>query len=105
MKKTFCFILLALFFLPAGAALIHQKIHTAIVWLSWLGWFDAIIVTLMFKSRKTAVFALFLNSIFVIAGVGYHLQFLPGGWADIMVSLTDLFLGFAAYRLVTKFKV
>ncbi|MCP6718181.1 MAG: hypothetical protein KJI70_01360 [Patescibacteria group bacterium] len=101
-KRIIYALLLALFFLPAGATFIHFKIHSGIVWLPYLTLFDAIVVTLMFKSRKTAVYALFLNSIFVIIGIGFHLKFLPGGWADIMMSLTDFFTGYAVYGLVTK---
>ena len=101
-NKIIWLLLLALFCLPAGATLIHFKIHKSIVWLPYLTLFDAVIVTLLFYFKKTSVYALFLNSIFVIIGVGYHLKFLPGGWADILISLTDFFVGLALYLLVTQ---
>lgn len=94
--------MLALFCLPAGATLLHLKIHKSIVWLPYLTLFDAVAVTLLFYFKKTSVYALFLNSIFVIVGIGYHLKFLPGGWADILMSLTDFFVGIALYLLVTQ---
>lgn len=101
-NKIIWLLLLALFCLPAGATLIHFKIHKSIVWLPYLTLFDAVAVTLLFYFKKTAVYALFLNSIFVILGIGYHLKFLPGGWADILMSLTDFFVGIALYLLVTQ---
>lgn len=102
-KKIILILLLALFFLPAAATLIHLKIHE-VPWLPYLTLFDAFFVTTFFYFRRTAIFALFLNSIFVLIGTGYHLRFLPGGWSDIMISLTDLLLGVAVYILVTRDK-
>lgn len=104
-NKIIWLLLLALFCLPAGATLIHLKIHKIIVWLPYLTLFDAVAVTLLFYFKKTSVYALFLNSIFVILGIGYHLKFLPGGWADILMSLTDFFVGIALYLLVTQTNV
>ena len=101
-NKIIWLLLLALFCLPAGATLIHFKIHKSIVWLPYLTLFDAVAVTLLFYFKKTSVYALFLNSIFVIIGAGYHLKFLPGGWADILMSLTDFFVGIAIYLLVSQ---
>lgn len=103
-KKIIISLLLALFLLPAGATLIHLKIHSKIAWLPYLTMFDAFVVTALFYFKKTSVYALFLNSIFVIVGAGYHLKFLPGGWSDIMISLTDFFMGYALYLLVTADK-
>ena len=97
-------LLLGLFFLPAGATLIHLKIHSSVVWLPYITLFDAFVITALFYFRKTAAFALFLNSIFVIIGIVFHLRFLPGGWADIMISLTDFLVGYAVYLLVTQNK-
>lgn len=103
-KKIIGLLLLALFFLPAAATLIHFKIHAKVLWLPYLTLFDAVVVTTLFCFKRTAVYAFFLNTIFVIVGIGFHLKFLPGGWSDIMISLTDLFLGYVLYVLVTREK-
>lgn len=95
-------LLLALFFLPAGTTLIHWKIHQKVAWLPYLTLFDAIAVTALFYFKKTSAIALFINSIFIIIGTGYHLRLLA--WSDIMISLTDFFLGVALYLLITQTK-
>ena len=99
-KRIIWILLLALFFLPAGATLIHFKIHSQISWLPYITLFDALVITVLFYFRRTAAYALFLNSIFVIIGIGFHLRF--SAWSDILISLTDFLVGYVVYLLVSQ---
>jgi hypothetical protein len=124
-------LLIALFLLAVSGLLLHYRIHNFMVpdklntelfafdstkFLSFIfPLIDAIFVTLLFLSRKTAVYGYLLNGMIVIYGTVFMLHFSiaeisaksipPDAWIlkstlpDIGIAWCDFFIGKALYEL------
>lgn len=124
-------LLLALFLLSLAGLMLHYRIHNFMVpdkmnpgfsvfdgtrFLSFIfPLIDVVVVTLLFTSRKTAVYAYLLNGLIVIYGTVFMAHFSiaeisakaipPGAWllkstlADIAIAWGDFFVGKALYDL------
>ncbi len=130
-KKT---LLTALFLLAVAGLLLHYRIHNFMVpdklnpgtyvfdgtrFLSFIfPLVDVFLVTLLFTSRKTAVYGYLLNGILVIYGTVFMAHFSiaeiyaksipPSAWLlkstlpDIGIAWGDFFIGKALYDLIIK---
>jgi hypothetical protein len=130
-KKT---LLTALFLLAVAGLLLHYRIHSFMVpdklnpgtyvfdgtrFLSFIfPLMDVFLVTLLFTSRKTAVYGYLLNGILVIYGTVFMAHFSiaeiyaksipPSAWLlkstlpDIGIAWGDFFIGKALYDLIIK---
>lgn len=127
-------LLLALFILAVSGLLLHYRIHNFMApdqlhpgnvifdstkFLSFIfPAVDVVIVTLLFTSRKTAVYGYLLNGLIVIYGTVFMAHFSiaeisaksipPGAWLlkstlpDIGVAWADFFVGKALYDIVIR---
>jgi hypothetical protein len=127
-------LLTALFLLAVAGLLLHYRIHNFMVpdklnpgayvfdgtrFLSFIfPLMDVFLVTLLFTSRKTAVYGYLLNGILVIYGTVFMAHFSiaeiyaksipPGAWLlkstlpDIGIAWGDFFIGKALYDLIIK---
>jgi len=130
-KKT---LLTALFLLAVAGLLLHYRIHNFMVpdklnpgtyvfdgtrFLSFIfPLMDVFLVTLLFTSRKTAVYGYLLNGILVIYGTVFMAHFSiaeiyaksipPSAWLlkstlpDIGIAWGDFFIGKALYDLIIR---
>ncbi len=122
-------LILALFLLAVSAFLLHYRIHPFLITskldptqkglsptyfiASLLPAIDAVIVTALFMSRKTAVYGYLLNGLIVIYGVTMMGHFSinniimanipPSDWIlkstfkDICIAMADFFVGKVVY--------
>ncbi|MDD5416690.1 MAG: hypothetical protein PHU12_01815 [Candidatus Aenigmarchaeota archaeon] len=96
-------LLLALFSLAMSGVLLHLKIHPTITWLLPLALFDAIIITLMFYFEKTKIYGFWLNTLFGLVGIIFHLQTsVTGTMSDNAIMLADVLIGYVL--LTTEFE-
>ncbi len=127
-------LLLTLFILAVSGLLLHYRIHNFMVpdrlnpgififdgtkFLSFIfPIIDVVLVTLLFASRKTAVYGYLLNGLIVIYGTVFMAHFSiaeisaksipPGAWflkstlADIGIAWADFFVGKALYDITIK---
>ena len=127
-------LLLTLFILAVSGLLLHYRIHNFMVpdrlnpgififdgtkFLSFIfPIIDVVLVTLLFTSRKTAVYGYLLNGLIVIYGTVFMAHFSiaeisaksipPGAWflkstlADIGIAWADFFVGKALYDITMK---
>jgi hypothetical protein len=127
-------LLLTLFILAVSGLLLHYRIHSFMVpdrlnpgififdgtkFLSFIfPIIDVVLVTLLFTSRKTAVYGYLLNGLIVIYGTVFMAHFSiaeisaksipPGAWllkstlADIGIAWADFFVGKALYDITIK---
>jgi len=127
-------LLLALFILAVSGLLLHYRIHNFMVpdrlnpgnvifdgtkFLSFIfPVIDVVLVTLLYTSRKTAVYGYLLNGLIVIYGTVFMAHFSiaeisaksvpPGAWLlkstlpDIGVAWADFFVGKALYDITIR---
>jgi len=127
-------LLLALFILAVSGLLLHYRIHNFMVpdrlnpgnvifdgtkFLSFIfPVIDVVLVTLLYTSRKTAVYGYLLNGLIVIYGTVFMVHFSiaeisaksvpPGAWLlkstlpDIGVAWADFFVGKALYDITIR---
>lgn len=122
-------LILVLFLLAISGLLLHYRIHPFFVtnkidpsekvfsftyfWATLLPFIDVVIVTILFTSRKTAVYAYLLNGLIVIYGIvlmsHFSINFFittkvpPSEWLlkstlpDIGIAFGDFFIGKVVY--------
>ena len=127
-------LLLALFVLAVSGLLLHYRIHNFMVqdrlnpgnvifdgtkFLSFIfPVIDVVLVTLLYTSRKTAVYGYLLNGLIVIYGTVFMAHFSiaeisaksipPGAWLlkstlpDIGIAWADFFVGKALYDITIR---
>jgi len=127
-------LLLTLFILAVSGLLLHYRIHNFMVpdrlnpgififdgtkFLSFIfPIIDVVLVTLLFTSRKTAVYGYLLNGLIVIYGTVFMAHFSiaeisaksipPGAWflkstlADIGIAWADFFVGKVLYDITIR---
>ena len=96
----FWILMVAFVALPIAGLMLHLKIHPQYVWLTYVLWFDIIIITLMYFSKKLMFYGFLLNTVFFIVGVIAHATVVPGGGiSDILISIPDFAIGYALWSL------
>jgi len=101
-KKDLLFwiLIIALIALPIAGTMLHIKLHKELTWLSYITLFDAVIITLLYFSKKTIFYGFILNTTFFIVGVIAHLIEVPGGGiSDILISIPDFSIGYALWGI------
>lgn len=97
------FLLIALIALPVAGLLLHLKLHPDLTFLTWILWFDIIVITLLYLWQKTRFYGFALNTTFFVVGVIMHAMYVPGGGiTDILISIPDFSIGFALWVLNRK---
>lgn len=92
--------LIAFIALPIAGLMLHLKLHPDLTFLTWILWFDIIIISMLYLWEKTRFYGFALNSMFFIVGVIMHLIYVPsGGISDILLSIPDFSLGYILWVL------
>ncbi len=95
---TFWILMAGLIALPVAALMLHIKLHSDYIWLTWIVLFDAVIISLLFFFRKTIFYGFMLNTTLFITGVIAHLT-VAGGISDVLLAVPDFAIGYALWRL------
>ena len=94
----FWILIIALIALPLAATMLHIKLHSEdYPWLVYITAFDAVIITLMYLSKKTMFSAFILNTTLFVVGVIAHLT-VAGGWGDVLMAIPDFAIGYVLWR-------
>jgi len=97
------FLFVGLIALPIAGLLLHLRLHPDLTFLTWILWFDIIVISLLYLWEKTRFYGFVLNSVFFIVGVIMHAMYVPGGGiSDILISIPDFSIGFALWVLNRK---
>ena len=93
-------LLIAFVALPVAGLMLHLKLHPDLTYLTWILWFDIIVITLLYLFRKTLIYGFILNTVFFATGVVMHLTYVSGGGiSDILLSIPDFSLGYILWGL------
>jgi hypothetical protein len=96
-------LLLGLIALPVAGLMLHLKLHSDLVFLTYVLLFNIIIIPLLFLFNKTRFYGFILNSVSFVAGVIMHAIYVPGGGiSDILLAVPDFAIGYVLWRLNLK---
>lgn len=97
-NTTNILLLIAFVALPLAGLLLHLKLHPDLTFLTYILWFDIIVITLLYLFDKTIFYGFALNSVFFATGVVMHLMYVPGGGiSDILISIPDFSIGYVLW--------
>lgn len=100
---TNCVLFLAFIALPIAGLMLHLKIHPTLTYLTYILWFDIIIISFLYLFDKTIFYGFVLNTTFFIVGVIAHFQVLGiNGLGDVLISISDFSLGYILLELNKK---
>ncbi len=93
-------LLLAFIALPVAGLMLHLKLHPDLTYLTYILWFDIIIISILYLFDKTRFYGFVLNTVFFAVGVIMHIIYVPGGGiTDILLSIPDFSIGFVLWRM------
>jgi len=96
-------LLLGLIALPVAGLMLHLKLHSDLVFLTYILLFNIIIIPLLFLFNKTRFYGFALNSVSFVVGVIMHATYVPGGGlSDILLAIPDFAIGYVLWRLNLK---
>ncbi|MEK6906598.1 MAG: hypothetical protein AABW81_03180 [Nanoarchaeota archaeon] len=90
----------ALVALPLAGLMLHLKIHPSLTYLTYILWFDIVIISLLFLFDKTIFYGFVLNSVFFAVGVIAHLTIIGFSTIpDVLIAIPDFSLGYVLWKL------
>ena len=100
-KDLMFWILMAgLIALPIAGTMLHIKIHAKLTYLTYITLFDAVIISLLYLSRKTIFYGFMLNTTLFIVGVIAHFYSVGfKGTSDVLLSIPDFSIGYALWEV------
>ncbi len=96
-------LLLGLIALPVAGLMLHLKLHSDLVFLTYVLLFNIVIIPLLYLFDKTRFYGFALNTVSFVVGVIMHVMYVPGGGiSDILLAVPDFAIGYVLWRLNLK---
>ncbi len=96
-------LLLGLIALPVAGLMLHLRLHSDLVFLTYILLFNIVVIPLLYLFNKTRFYGFILNSVSFIVGVIMHATYVPGGGlSDILLAIPDFVIGYVLWRLNLK---
>lgn len=96
-------LLLGLIALPVAGLMLHLKLHSDLVFLTYILIFNIAIIPLLYLFDKTRFYGFALNTVSFVVGVIMHATYVPGGGlSDILLAVPDFAIGYVLWRLNLK---
>ena len=96
-------LLLGLIALPVAGLMLHLKLHSDLVFLTYILIFNIAIIPLLYLFDKTRFYGFALNTVSFVVGVIMHVIYVPGGGlSDILLAVPDFAIGYVLWRLNLK---
>lgn len=84
---------------PIAGLMLHLRLHSDLVYLTYILWFDITIISLLYLFNKTRFIGFILNTVFFLVGVIMHFTYLGiGGIGDILLAIPGLAIGYILWR-------
>jgi len=96
-------LILGLIALPVSGLMLHLRLHSDLIFLTYVLLFNIIIIPLLYLFEKTRFYGFILNSVSFVVGVIMHATYVPGGGiSDILLAVPDFAIGYVLWRLNLK---